>query len=42
VAGQYAGASIKEVVDEAAAEVVLQLGGAPGDGDVKGSGAVLR
>lgn len=42
VAGQYAGASVKEVVDEAAAEVVLQLGSAPGDGDVKGASAVLR
>ena len=42
VAGHYAAASIKEVVDEAAAEVVLQLGGAPGDGDVKGASAVLK
>eukprot|EP00752_Nemacystus_decipiens_P005650 g5113.t1 len=42
VAGRYAGVPLKEVVDETAAEVVLQLGSTPCDGDVKGTDAVLR
>lgn len=42
VAGRYASLTLTEVVDETAAEVVLQLGSAPADGDVKGIDAVLR
>lgn len=42
VAGRYASVTLKEVVDEAAAEVVLQLGSTSSDGDVKGTDAVLR
>lgn len=42
VAGRYASVTLKEVVDETAAEVLLQLGSAPSDGDVKGTDAVLR
>lgn len=42
VAGRYANVPLTEVVDETAAEVVLQLGVAPADGDVKGADAVLR
>ena len=43
VAGRYAGVTLTQVVDEtAAAEVVLQIGAAPADGDVKGAHAVLK
>ncbi|CAN0010404.1 unnamed protein product [Pylaiella littoralis] len=42
VAGRYASVTLTEIVDQTAAEVVLQLGAAPAAGDVKGADAVLR